>query len=85
MKLFRLNFATLLIRYYLMMVAVILAGFSGNWWLALIALPIFMSCLTGVTFTIGRKSQPETVRRTNEASTRALEEKEEEEEVQAAA
>ena len=50
MKMFRLSFETLMIRYYLMMAAVIVAGFVGNWWIALVALPIFLTCLTGMTF-----------------------------------
>ncbi len=53
MKMFRLSFETLMIRYYLMMAAVIVAGFVGNWWIALLALPIFLTCLLGLTF--GRK------------------------------
>ncbi|MDX1478826.1 MAG: hypothetical protein R3301_14030 [Saprospiraceae bacterium] len=45
MKLFRLNFATIVLRYYLMMLIVIVAGFTGQWWLATLALPVFLSCL----------------------------------------
>ena len=76
MKMFRLNFETLLLRYYLMMAAVIIAGFVGNWWLALIALPIFLTCLAGVRFGKGRseyeefRTEPRTksLQRTEEAA-----------------
>jgi hypothetical protein len=40
---FKLSFAGVVIRFYLMMAVVILAGFSGLWWLAILALPIFLS------------------------------------------
>ena len=51
MKLFELSIGTLMLRYYLMMGVVIVGGFSGNWWLAFLALPILMTCLMGMTFT----------------------------------
>ena len=47
----KLSVAGLMIRLYLMMAVVILAGFTGLWYLALLALPIFLSCLMGVQFT----------------------------------
>ena len=65
-------------RYYLMMAVVILAGFIGNWWLALLALPIFLTCLTGLTFEFGRRATPDVLPKKNEASTITLEETEEE-------
>lgn len=40
---FKLSFAGVVVRFYLMMAVVILAGFSGLWWLAILALPIFLS------------------------------------------
>lgn len=50
MKPFKLNVGTLLLRYYLMMMVILAAGFSGQWWLAILALPIFLSTLMGVSF-----------------------------------
>lgn len=82
MKMFRLNFETLLLRYYLMMAAVIVAGFVGNWWLALLALPIFLTCLTGARFGKGRKEYDE-IRR--EPTTKTIQAPEEAAPVQNAA
>ena len=50
MKMFQLSFATLMWRYYLLMLVVLAAGFSGIWWLAFLGLPIVLSCLAGVSF-----------------------------------
>ena len=50
MKLFRLDFASLLVRYYLLMAVVLIAGFTGMWWLAFLGLPIVLSCLAGCVF-----------------------------------
>ena len=69
MQMFKLSFEAVMIRYYLMMAAVIIAGFVGNWWIALLALPIFLSCLTGLTF--GRKSD-ETTDLRNEPVTKSF-------------
>lgn len=49
MKFFELSIAGLIARFYLLMAVVIAAGFSGYWALALLALPIFLSCMTGAT------------------------------------
>lgn len=61
-----------------MMAVVILAGFTGMWWFALLALPIFFTCLTGLTFGFERTSDPDTLTRKNEAATFKMEESEEE-------
>ena len=53
MKLFHLSLTTLMLRFYLMMAVVIVAGFAGIWPIAFLALPIFMTCLLGVKFTFG--------------------------------
>jgi len=45
-----LGIAKIILRFYLMMAVVILAGFTGAWWLAILALPIFMSTILGVHF-----------------------------------
>lgn len=49
-KFFNLNFGTVLLRFYLMMGVVIAAGFSGYWLVGLLALPIFLSIMLGVSF-----------------------------------
>lgn len=49
-KFFNLNLGTVLLRFYLMMGVVIVAGFSGYWLIGLLALPIFLSILLGVSF-----------------------------------
>jgi len=45
---FRLDFAGVLIRFYFLMAVVLIGGFSGLWWIALFALPIFISAITGL-------------------------------------
>lgn len=50
MKLLDLSISTLILRFYLLMAIVIGAGFSGQWWLALVALPVFYSALMGIKF-----------------------------------
>jgi hypothetical protein len=48
MKVFELRLSTLLLRYYLMMMIIIVAGFIGQWWLAILGLPIFLSSILGL-------------------------------------
>ena len=43
-----LGFAGVVVRFYLVMAIVIAAGFTGQWWLALFALPVFISALLGM-------------------------------------
>ena len=50
MKFFQLNFAALIIRFYLLMAVVIGAFFSGYPVLAFSALPIFLSAMMGIKF-----------------------------------
>ena len=50
MKPFQLDLAGLVIRFYLMMGVILLAGFTGQWWLALLGLPIFLSAMMGISF-----------------------------------
>ena len=52
-----LTLGTMLLRYYLMMAVVIAAGFLGNWWIALLALPIFLSTILGVVIKFGKDSK----------------------------
>ena len=49
MKLFELSLGALMIRFYLIMLVIIVAGFTGLWWLAILALPIFFTALMGMT------------------------------------
>jgi hypothetical protein len=51
LKVFGLNIITLVWRFYLMMGVVVIAGFSGYWLIALLALPIFLSTIMGISFT----------------------------------
>ena len=57
MKAFKSNISTFIIRLYLMMAVVFLAGFTGFWWLAALALPIFLSALLSVRF-FDKKKKP---------------------------
>ncbi len=50
MKFFEANFVTVIKRFYLMMAVVLIAGFTGLWWLAALALPIFLSSMMCVKF-----------------------------------
>ena len=50
MRFFDINLVTVLVRFYLMMAAVIVGLFTGLNWLAFLALPIFLSIMLGVTF-----------------------------------
>jgi hypothetical protein len=63
MKILGLNIATLILRFYLLMAIVIIAGFTGVWWLALLALPVFVSALLGISFSpLTRREGTKTVR-----------------------
>lgn len=50
-KFFQLSIGGVLLRFYLMMAIVILAGFTGYWLLGILALPVFLSTMIGVEFT----------------------------------
>lgn len=50
MKPFELSLGAMLMRYYLMMMIVVAAGFTGHWWLSALALPVFLSTIMGVRF-----------------------------------
>lgn len=51
LKTFNLSIGAVILRFYLMMGVVLIAGFSGYWLIALLALPIFLSIMMGITFT----------------------------------
>lgn len=55
LKAFDLNIGNVMMRFYLMMAVVIAAGFSGYWLVALLALPIFLSTIMGISFTKNNK------------------------------
>jgi len=57
MKLFELNFAQMLIRYYLMMMVIVIAGFTGQWWLAGLGFFMFMGAIMGVKFGKNKKAE----------------------------
>lgn len=48
-KICNLSLANTIMRYYLLMAIVLVGGFSGLWWFALLALPVFVSTLLGVS------------------------------------
>ncbi|PHN00873.1 hypothetical protein [Flavilitoribacter nigricans] len=48
MKPFSLGIGTLILRFYAMMGVIVLGGFTGQYWLMLLALPIFLSAMMGV-------------------------------------
>lgn len=50
MRFFALSFDKIVIRYFLMMAFVIGGVFSGIYWLAGFALPIFLSAILGISF-----------------------------------
>jgi len=49
MKLFQLSFDKLILRFYLIMLVILVAGFTGLWWLGILALPIFFTSLIGMS------------------------------------
>ena len=69
MKSFELGLGTMLLRYYLMMMIVIAAGFMGQWWLATLALPVFLSTVLGMKF--GKDKAAAKVRTLQSANTKA--------------
>ena len=56
---FNLSFENVLNRYYLMMAIVIVAGFTGMWALGLLALPVFLSTIMGVSIKWEMKMEKE--------------------------
>ncbi len=50
MRCFSLSFDKVIIRFYLMMGCILIAGFTGYYFLAILALPIFLSTILGVSF-----------------------------------
>ena len=52
MKLFAVSISSLLLRYYLMMLVVIAGVIMQSYVVILLALPVFLSCLMGVSFNL---------------------------------
>jgi hypothetical protein len=50
MKLFEINPAKMLVRFYLMVFTILAAGFSGQWWIAGLGFLIFYSAVMGMQF-----------------------------------
>ena len=50
MKLYATNLAEMILRYYAMMAVIIIAGFTGQWWLAIVGFFLFFAALTGAKF-----------------------------------
>jgi len=49
MEAFNLSLSGLMIRFFLMMAVIIIAGFTQTWWLAILGLPIFLSAMLGIS------------------------------------
>ncbi|MAT52897.1 MAG: hypothetical protein CMN32_00340 [Saprospirales bacterium] len=47
MKLYATNLAEMVLRFYIMMAVIIIAGFTGQWWLAIVGFVVFFAALTG--------------------------------------
>jgi hypothetical protein len=54
---YNLSIGAVILRFYLMMGVVILAGFTGQWWLSILALPILLSIMTGFSLKKEGKNQ----------------------------
>ena len=50
-ELFNVGIDTLIIRYNLMIAVVVIGVATGWYWIAALALPLFLSCITGMKFT----------------------------------
>ncbi len=53
----KLGLGTVILRFYLLMLIVIVAGFSGLPALGLLALPLFLSTVLGVTVKFGKEKK----------------------------
>lgn len=48
MKLYATNIAEMVFRFYAMTAVILIAGFTGQWWLSIIGFALFFAALTGV-------------------------------------
>jgi hypothetical protein len=55
MKFYEATIETIVIRFFLLMAIVIAAGFTGQWWFSVFALPILLSAMAGVSFKYDKK------------------------------
>jgi hypothetical protein len=56
MKFFEASIGTIISRFFLLVALVIVAGFSGQWWISIFALPVLLSAMTGVRFGSKKKN-----------------------------
>lgn len=56
MEFFKINIATVILRFFLMMAVIIAGVFSGQWWLTVLGLPIFLSIMLGVSLKRGQQA-----------------------------
>ncbi len=71
MKVYALTMGAVIARFYLMMLVVIAAGFTGQWWLAVLALPILLSIMLGVSFKKDQANTSRSVQQTTKAYRKA--------------
>jgi cell division protein FtsW (lipid II flippase) len=57
MKFFEASIGTIVSRFFLLVAIVIIAGFSGQWWISVFALPILLSAMTGVSFRSSKRKK----------------------------
>lgn len=74
MKYYEASFATILIRFYLMIAVALIAGFANIPWLGVLCLPIFMSAMLGVKFDIGTTNKKANTRNmtSSKSTTRSI-------------
>lgn len=58
MKLYATNLAEMLFRFYAMMAVIIIAGFTRQWWLAIVGFVLFFAGLIGFKLYDGTSSKP---------------------------
>ena len=62
MKYYEASFATILIRFYLMIAVALIAGFANIPWLGILCIPIFLSAMLGVKFDPGTTNKKASTR-----------------------
>ena len=71
MEFFNINIATVIIRFFLMMAVIIAGVFTGQWWLTVLGLPIFLSVMLGISFQKKQETATTSVARTLEQKSTA--------------
>ena len=71
MEFFNINIATVIIRFFLMMAVIIAGVFTGQWWLTVLGLPIFLSVMLGISFKKTQETATTSVARTLEQKSTA--------------